>query len=56
VLYLAPPEVQRALDRAIDQAQAGERIAVVGLDAVPRPEALGGTRSDGVLETNSDGS
>jgi hypothetical protein len=56
VLYLAPPEVQRALDRATDQAQAGERIAVVGLDAVPRPEALGGTRSDGVLETNSDGS
>jgi hypothetical protein len=42
VLYLAPPEVRRALDRAIDQAQAGERIVVVGLDAVPRPEAVGG--------------
>jgi hypothetical protein len=38
VLYLAPPEVQRALHRAIDQAQAGERIAVVALDALPRPE------------------
>lgn len=36
VLYLAPPEVQRALDRAIDQARAGERIAVVPLEALPR--------------------
>ena len=36
VLYLAPPEVQRALHRAIEQAQAGERIAVVSLDALPR--------------------
>jgi hypothetical protein len=35
VLYLAPPEVERALHRAIDQAQAGERIAVVSLDALP---------------------
>jgi hypothetical protein len=56
VLYLAPPEVRRALDRAIDQAQAGERIAVVGLDAVPRPEGVAGTRSDGVLQTSPDGS
>jgi hypothetical protein len=56
VLYLAPPEVRRALDRAIDQAQAGERIAVLGLDAVPRPEGVVGTRSDGVLETRPDGS
>jgi hypothetical protein len=38
VLYLAPPEVQRALHRAIDQAQAGERIAVVSLDALPRSQ------------------
>jgi hypothetical protein len=35
VLYLAPPEVQRALRRATDQAQAGERIVVVSLDALP---------------------
>jgi hypothetical protein len=41
VLYLAPPEVRRALERAIDQAQAGERIAVLGLDAVPRPDTVG---------------
>jgi hypothetical protein len=41
VLYLAPPEVRRALERAIDQVQAGERIAVLGLDAVPRPDAVG---------------
>ncbi len=38
VLYLAPPEVRRALERALEQVEAGERIAVLGLDAVPRPE------------------
>jgi hypothetical protein len=38
VLYLAPPEVRRALERALDQVEAGERIAVLGLDAVPRPD------------------
>lgn len=38
VLYLGPPEVRRALVRALDQVEAGERIAVLGLDAVPRPE------------------
>jgi hypothetical protein len=52
VLYLAPPEVRRALDRAIEQTQAGERIAVVGLDAVPRAEGVDGTRSDGAVETS----
>jgi hypothetical protein len=56
VLYLASPEVGRALHRAIDQARAGERIVVLGLDAVPRPEGAVGTRSDGVLETTPDGS
>jgi hypothetical protein len=45
VLYLAPPEVQRALRRAIDQAQAGERIVVVSLDALPA--ARGSTSSIG---------
>jgi len=34
VLYLAPPEVQRALARAIERAQAGERIVVLPLDAL----------------------
>jgi hypothetical protein len=34
VLYLAPPEVQRALQRAIDRSQAHRRIVVVGLDAL----------------------
>jgi hypothetical protein len=38
VIYLGPPEVRRALQRAIDQVEAGERIAVLGLDAVPRPD------------------
>ncbi|HEY3828325.1 MAG TPA: hypothetical protein VGL57_03925 [Solirubrobacteraceae bacterium] len=35
VLYLAPPAVERALLRAIEQAQAGERVVVVALDALP---------------------
>ena len=33
-LYLAAPEVQRPLARAIERAQAGERIVVVTLDAL----------------------
>jgi hypothetical protein len=51
VLYLAPPEVERALRRATDQAQAGERIAVVSLDALPR---FHGTRSQPKAEANPD--
>jgi hypothetical protein len=35
VLYLAPPEVERALMRAIDRAQAHEQVLVVSLDALP---------------------
>lgn len=35
VLYLAPPEVERAVLRAIDRAQAHERVVVVPLDALP---------------------
>jgi hypothetical protein len=35
VLYLAPPEVERAVQRAIDRAQAHERVLVVPLDALP---------------------
>jgi len=34
-LYLVPPEVQPALERAIEAARAGDRIAVVPLDALP---------------------
>jgi hypothetical protein len=37
VLYVAPPEVEQALARAIERARAGERIAVVPLDALPMP-------------------
>jgi hypothetical protein len=35
VLYVAPAEVGRALERAIARAHAHERIVVVGLDALP---------------------
>lgn len=34
VLYLAAPDVEQALARAIERAHAGERIAVVPLDAL----------------------
>ena len=37
VLYLAPPEVERALRRAIEQTQAQEQIVVVPLDALGYP-------------------
>jgi hypothetical protein len=33
VLYIVPPEVQRPVQRAIDAAAAGERIALVALSA-----------------------
>jgi hypothetical protein len=33
-LYLATPEVRRPLARAIELAQAGERVALVGIDAL----------------------
>jgi hypothetical protein len=36
VLYLVAPQVRGALERAVAQAQAGERIVVVALDALPR--------------------
>lgn len=35
VLYLAPPEVERAVQRAIDRANAEERVVVVPLDTLP---------------------
>ncbi len=37
VLYLAPPEVERALARAVEKAHAGERIVVVSLASLPSP-------------------
>jgi hypothetical protein len=38
ILYLAAPEVQRPLARAIDAAHAGERIVLVALDALDRSD------------------
>ncbi len=35
VLYLAPPEVERALYRAVERAQAEEQVVVIPLDALP---------------------
>jgi hypothetical protein len=39
VLYLVAPEVEQALGRAVESAQAGERIAVVPLSALPSVRA-----------------
>lgn len=36
VLYIAPPEVMRALERTLDRVCAHERIVVVGMDALAR--------------------
>jgi hypothetical protein len=36
VLYLAPADVQGAVQRAIDRAHADERVVVVPLDSLPR--------------------
>ncbi len=39
VLYLAPPEVERAVQRAIDRSHAHERVVVVPLEALPTRSA-----------------
>jgi hypothetical protein len=39
VLYLAAPQVQRAVWRAIEKAHAQERVVVVPLEALPRRPA-----------------
>jgi hypothetical protein len=36
VLYLVAPAVRRAVERAVDETQASERVLVIGLDALPR--------------------
>ncbi len=38
-LYLAPPEVERAVQRAIDRAHAHERVVVVPLESLPTRSA-----------------
>lgn len=35
VLYLAPPQARRAVQRAIDRARAGEKVVALALDALP---------------------
>lgn len=39
VLYLAPPDVQRAVQRAIERAHAQESVVVLPFDALPGMEA-----------------
>jgi hypothetical protein len=45
VLYLAPPEVERAVQRAIARAQAHERVVVVPFEALPDWTARPGSRA-----------
>ncbi len=47
VLYLAPRNVARALQRAVDRAEARERIVIVGLETLPWPPEL----EDGLVES-----
>jgi hypothetical protein len=58
-LYLATPEVQRALARAIERAQADGRIALIGLDALAGLAAEGqaaeGAAPESVAEQESTG-
>ncbi len=42
VLYVASAEAKPALLRAVAEAQAGERVAIVAFDALPGMEALAG--------------
>lgn len=46
VLYLAAPEVEHPLERAVATAQAHERIAVVPLGALPRPAQAAGAAAE----------
>jgi hypothetical protein len=46
VLYLAHPEVERALLRAIDEARAVQRIVVVPLGALPACHGFGGAATE----------
>jgi hypothetical protein len=48
-LYLAAPEVQSALARAIDGARAGERIALVAIDALDRACDPAGTAAESTV-------
>jgi hypothetical protein len=48
VLYLAAPEVRRPLERAIDKAQAAERIAVLGLEVLPLLAAVAAPSAQGI--------
>ena len=43
VLYLVSPEVRRPLQRAIENAEAGERISLVGLEALIPATRIGST-------------
>jgi hypothetical protein len=53
VLYLAPPEVERALHRAIDQAQAGDQIVVVSLDALPRSAQVARSSPESIVSRDA---
>jgi len=55
VLYFAPPAVERALDRAIGVAQAGERVVVVPLDSLgsERPTSAGRCSTERSIPSDS---
>jgi hypothetical protein len=52
-LYLTAPEVRRALDRAIDGAQAHERVVAVALDALLTTETASSTPSASTVPSDT---
>ena len=53
VLYLAPAEVARALERAIERARASERVVVVPLDALPWCGDLAGASRQSTVSSDA---
>jgi hypothetical protein len=52
-LYLAPPEVRRALERAVAQAHAHERVVVLPLDALSRRAQRGAARIESTVAADA---
>jgi hypothetical protein len=52
-VYLAAPDVQRPLARAIEQAGAGERIVVLALDVLKRLEEATGAASASTVPSDA---
>jgi hypothetical protein len=52
-VYLAPPEVEQAVERAARAVDAGERIAIVPLDAVTHPQPVAAAPSERTIPSGT---